>query len=238
VITLIGTGHVFDLRKRLQREVLARAPEVVCLELDAGRLQALLAKQRGGDAPLMYKLLAEFQGRMASEEGILPGDEMLAAFEAAQAARVPVELIDLDAQVAFKRLWDGMGLVEKARFLGSALVGTVLPKSYVEKELAKMQQDYASALDQLAKDYPTVKRVLVDERNAHMAARLAGLGRQGKQRIVAVVGDAHVDGIRGLLAAQGLEVEAVRLQELRAPERGASLTFSTQVDWEPPPGRL
>ncbi|HEV8361284.1 MAG TPA: TraB/GumN family protein [Candidatus Thermoplasmatota archaeon] len=244
MITLIGTGHVFDLRRRLQREVLERTPDVVCLELDPGRLQALLARQRGArkaDVPVAYRLLAEFQDRVASERGIAPGDEMLAAFEAAQLAKVPVELIDLDAQVAFKRLWSSMGLFEKARFLGSALVGMVVPKRFVDKELERIQEDYEGVFAQLARDYPTVKRVLIDERNAHMAARLAGLRGQGKERIVAVIGDGHVDGITALLGQQGYaaELQAVRLRDLQAtqPQGPASVQFSTTVPWQPPPSQ-
>jgi pheromone shutdown protein TraB len=243
VLTLIGTGHVFDLRRRLQREVMARAPDVVCLELDPGRFRALLAKQQGapmGDVPLVYRMLAEFQSKMAAERGIAPGDEMLAAFECARDAKVQVELIDMDAQRAFQRLWSTMGLVEKARFVGSAALGMVLPKRFLEAEMEKLQGDYGDLFDQLARDYPTVKRVLIDERNAHMAARLAGLRGQGKERIVAVVGDGHVEGLRALLTEQGLgaEVEAVRLRELSTPEPAggsASWSFSTTSEGAPPP---
>jgi pheromone shutdown protein TraB len=235
VITLIGTGHVFDLRTRLQRELLARAPEVVCLELDPARLHALLAKQRGkpAEVPLAYRMLAQFQGRIAAEHGIDPGDEMLAAFEAARQASVPVELIDLDAQVAFRRLWEGMGLWERARLLGSAAVSMLLPRRMVEKQLEEMQGDYAGVFEQMAREFPTVKRVLIDERNAHMAAKLATLRQQGRQRIVAVIGDGHVDGIRGMLQRQGLEVEMVRLKDLQAPEPAGSATvrWTTEVEW-------
>jgi pheromone shutdown protein TraB len=237
MITLIGTGHVFDLRKRLQREVLSRAPDVVCLELDPGRLQALLAKRRGAPgaaagAPLAYRVLAEFQGRLAAEHGIAPGDELLAAFEAAQQARVPVELIDLDAQVAFRKLWQSMGLVERARLLGSAFVSMLLPRRMVEEQLEDMQRDYSTFFEELAKEFPTVKRVLIDDRNAHMAARVAGLRRQGRERIVAVVGDGHVDGMRELLGKEGWEVETLRLKDLRVaePAPSAQATWSTTVD--------
>ena len=240
MLTLIGTGHVFDLRRRLQREVMARAPDVVCLELDPGRFQALLARKSGAplpkNVPVVYRMLAEFQERAAADHGIAPGDEMLAAFECARDAKVQVELIDMDAQVAFHKLWTTMGLLEKARFLGSAALGMVLPKRYLEAEMAKLQGDYGDLFDQLAEQYPTVKRVLIDERNDHMAARLAGLRGQGKERIVAVVGDGHVEGLRGLLAAQGItDVDAVRLRELSEPDAppGASYTFSTTVDGPP-----
>lgn len=239
MITLIGTAHVFDLRRRLQREVMERTPDVVCLELDPPRLQALLARQRGeqrqAPAPPAYRLLAEFQDRMAASRGIAPGDEMLAAYEAATAAKVPVALIDLDAQQAFGRLWGAMGLWEKARFLGSAALSAVLPRWYVDRELERIQGDPAGVLEELGKEYPTVKRVLIDERNAHMAARLAALRTQGKERIVAVVGDGHVEGIRGILAARAPpeDVAVVRLKDLTPAEPGgtASYGFATEAEW-------
>jgi pheromone shutdown protein TraB len=94
-----------------------------------------------------------------------------------------------------------------------------------------MQQDYAGTFDALAKEYPTVKRVLIDERNAHMAQRLGELHAQGRERIVAVVGDGHVDGMRDLLAARGLAVECVRLRDLRAqPQPGSSAAWSVTVE--------
>lgn len=238
VITLIGTGHVFDLRTRLQREVMQRSPDVVCLELDHPRLQALLARKRGvkgqAQAPMAYRLLADFQDRMAADRGIMPGDEMLAAFEVAQVAQVPVALIDMDAQKAFATLWARMGLVEKARFLGSAALGAILPKRFMEKEIEQLQSgDFSQLLEQLGKDYPTVKAVLIDERNVHMASRLEVLQTQGKERIVAVVGDGHVEGMQALLRGKGAMVEAVRLRDLQAgavpaPQGTASWSFSTQ----------
>jgi len=60
-------------------------------------------------------------------------------------------------------------------------------------------------LELLRRKAPAVWRVLIDERNTLMAARLAwvvskGLDEGKKPKILAVVGAAHVDGIKGLLA--------------------------------------
>lgn len=241
MITLLGTAHVFDLRHRLQREVMARAPDVVCLELDAPRFQGLMARKRGdaraSPAPLAYRLLAGFQERMASERGVEPGDEMLAAYEAAEQGKVPVALIDMDAQAAFRRLWQGMGLFEKARFLGSALATALLPGWLLDKEVEKLQGDYSAMMEELGREFPTVKRVLIDERNEHMASRLLALRAQGKERIVAVVGDGHVDGMRAILDVRAPgEVEVVRLKDLQQaePQGTASYGFTTSTAWQGP----
>ena len=60
-------------------------------------------------------------------------------------------------------------------------------------------------LELLRRQAPAVWRVLIDERNTLMAARLAwiiskSLEDERKPKILAVVGAAHVDGIRELLA--------------------------------------
>ena len=77
-------------------------------------------------------------------------------------------------------------------------------------------------LELLRRRAPTVWRVLIDERNTLMAARLAwivskSLDEGKKPKILAVVGAAHVDGIRELLANPSA---------IRENMRRLSLTFT------------
>src|SRR5581483_11460021 len=217
VITLIGTGHVFDIGARVREEVRRRAPHVVAVELDPPRYHALRskAKDRKG-TPFFYRMLADFQTRVANEYGVEAGDEMLAAASEAQALGVPLALIDADAQRTFQRLLSEMRFGEKMRLAGSAVVGVLLP----------------------GKSFPTLKRVLLDERNEHMARALAEIAKTN-ERVVAVVGDGHVDGMLAILRAQNAEVEVVRLQDLRAkaaaPTGTAQATVSFDVPSAPPP---
>lgn len=243
MITLIGTGHVFDIGARVRDEIRRRAPHVVGIELDGPRYHALRSrnKDRRG-MPIVYRLLADFQTRIANEYGVEAGDEMLAASDEARAMGVPVALIDKDAQQTFHRLRKEMRFGEKMRLLGSAVVGLVpiLPGKSVEKQVEEMQEDYSSYFVEMGKRFPTLKRVLLDERNEHMARALAQMATTN-ERVVAVMGDGHVDGVRDLLVTLGLPVETVRLKEMRAkgaaPQGNASATVEYTIEAESPPPR-
>lgn len=244
LITLIGTGHVFDIGKRVREEIRLRAPQVVGVELDAPRYHALRDrnKDRTG-VPIVYRLLADFQTRIANQYGVEAGDEMLAAADEARELNVPLALIDKDAQQTFARLRKEMGFGEKMRLVGSAFVGIlpILPGKSIEKQVDEMQDNYAAYFEEMGKKFPTLKRVLLDERNVHMASALAEMSRT-QERVVAVIGDGHVDGIAAILEQQGLPVEMVRLKQLRekrpeppVPVGTATATLSMDVPGDEPP---
>jgi pheromone shutdown protein TraB len=240
VITLVGTGHVFDIGARVREEIRKRGPQVVAIELDPPRYHALRTKNRDrSKTPFVYRMLADFQTRVADQDGVEAGAEMLAAADEARALNVPLALIDKDAQQTFQRLIREMGFGEKLKLAGSALAGLFLPGKSIEKQVDEMQEDYAGYFDEMGKRFPTLKRVLLDERNEHMARALAEMSRT-QERIVAVVGDGHVDGMAEILAKQGLALEVVRLKDLRAPAKPgstATATISWSVPGEGPPPR-
>jgi pheromone shutdown protein TraB len=245
VITLIGTGHVFDIGARVREEIRRRSPNVVAIELDPPRYHALRnkSKDRKG-VPLVYRMLADFQTRIANEYGVEAGDEMLAASNEAQALAVPLALIDADAQKTFQRLMSEMKFREKMRLAGSAVVGILLPGKSVENQVNDMQENYTAYFELMGKKFPTLKRVLLDERNEHMAKALLEISKTN-DRVVAIVGDGHVDGMLKILNAAEAPVEIVRLKDLRAkiaaseppPGGTASATVSFDISAAAPPDK-
>lgn len=243
MITLIGTGHVFDIGNRVREEIRRRGPQAVGIELDPPRYHALRNKNKDKrGVPIVYRMLADFQTRIANQYGVEAGDEMLAASDEAKALGIPLALIDKDAQQTFQRLRGEMRFAEKMRLLGSAVVGIlpILPGKSIEKQVDEMQNDYTAYFIEMEKKFPTLKRVLLDERNEHMAKALASMA-QTNERVVAVMGDGHVDGVQALLEALGLPVETVRLKELRAKSQAvagnASTTITMTIEGESPPPR-
>ncbi len=217
MITLLGVGHVFDLGPRVREEVLRRQPGVVCLELDKSRLHALQTRRRRG-APPLYSVLALLQQWVAQQYGTQVGDEMLAAYEAARELAVPVALIDVDAMETWRRLRREVTPAEVLRILLSLLGALFLRRPRIERELERYRGDSAAYMTTFARQFPSVKRVVVDERNAHMASRIREMqARYGD--VVAVLGDGHVEGLRELLA--GENVQALRLWDLRGEASAA-----------------
>lgn len=212
MITLVGVGHVFQISEQVKDVVRTRHPEVVCLELDAGRYAALVNRNASRSIPLQYRLLAYFQKRMAEKFGTEVGDEMMAAADAAREIGASVALIDVDANRMFAELWRRMSFRERLNLLGGAFVGLFVPKEKVEQEIGRYEQNADDYIKSMGDGFPTIKEVLIDDRNRHMAQQLSALS-QTHRGIVAIVGDGHVPGL--LEALKGIDVEVVRLKDLR-----------------------
>jgi len=157
MIILIGTGHVFDLSNAINRVFDKKLPDVVCVELDKQRYNAIMIKQNNPDAfkqsrrnlPFIYRLLARFQDNMASEYGVSAGDEMLAAINYARSHQIPVEFIDMNAQQLFTKMWRSMPFIEKFRLLFSGFGGLFVSKKRVEEELKNFQNDFDSYIEKI-----------------------------------------------------------------------------------------
>ena len=186
---------------------------MVCLELDPARYQALVHKERSGEVPIQYKLLALFQERLAGKFGTEVGGEMLAAAGAAQEVGAKLALIDMDAAMVFSKLWKRMSMKEKVHLMGGAFVGLFVSKKTVERELDRYENNAEGYIETMGEQFPTIREVLIEDRNGYMADRLKSLSAENPN-VVAVVGDGHVPGILQRLG--GVEVETVRLKDLRA----------------------
>ncbi len=224
MITILGVGHVFDIGPRIRREMLERRPSIVCLELDEARLNALRARRRQKRVPTLYNMLSLIQAWIAQRFGGRVGDEMLAAYDTALELGVPVSLIDIDSLVTWQRLRSSLGPLEAVKLLASGLTAIFIRRERIERELDAYREDYDRFMRSFEKGYPSVKRVLVDERNAHMAGRIREL-HDLHGDLMAVVGDGHVEGLKALLAGQPLE--AIRLWDLRSGESSTGGTSAS-----------
>jgi len=239
MITLIGTGHVFDLSSALIENLDEKKPDVICVELDNQRYNALIMKHTSSEsyknakrnAPIIYKLLARFQESMAKEYGVNAGDEMLTAIKYAQSHQTPLEFIDMNAQNLFTKMLRSMSMSEKFRFLLSAFGGIFVSKKWVENELKRIEGEFETYIEQIGNKFPTIKRTLIDERNLYMKKKLIQL-MDNHENIVACLGDGHIPGISKLLCSDNIEYDTIRLSKLRerkTDEFGtASAHFTTE----------
>lgn len=237
MITLIGTGHVFDLSAALLSIFEEKEPEIIGVELDPQRYQAILLRNTDPityhttkkNLPIIYRILAQFQESMAKEYGVNAGDEMLTAIQYAQSHQLPVAFIDTNAQQLFVRMWNAMPFSEKFRLLFSGVAGFFVSKKRIEQEMKNYQQNFDSYILEIGKKFPTIKHTLIDERNEQMVLKLIAL-HEKHQKIVACVGDGHVPGISVLLQQKQIPFETLRLVELqnrKKPESdGSSAHFS------------
>ncbi|MEO1273564.1 MAG: TraB domain-containing protein, partial [Myxococcota bacterium] len=210
-VILVGTAHVSQASvETVKRTIAQEAPDVVCVELDERRYNALRNKAwwesldlfqviRKGQAPFLLAnlFLSSYQKRMGLATGVKPGAELAAAAIAAEEAGAEVVLCDREIRTTLLRIWRTMPFMSKMG-LASELLGGLLgmgeQQEISEEMLAELRKrdTLTLVLDEMGERHPTIKRTLVDERDTYMAHHI----RTAKgQRIVAVVGAAHVPGI-------------------------------------------
>ena len=233
MITIVGVGHVFDLKQRIREVITERRPNVVCVELDEGRYMAMKHGAEKGSVPLTYRLLANFQNRMAGEYENEPGSEMLVAIEVADEIGARTEFIDMDAMALWSNLRHAMSFREKTKLLFSGIATMFTSKKTVEKELDNFQNNEEAYMELLGEEYPTMKKALVDDRNTYMAMKIREMA-QFYMDILVIVGDAHVAGITKILG--GKDIEIIRLKELQSEKttqktggKEITISFTTEV---------
>ncbi len=248
MLTLIGTGHVFNIGDSVAQIARCCWPDAVCVELDEMRYHALTAdrealeedlRKRGidpeelkksqsskGDSKI-YRRNKRYQEDIAKQNGAQPGADMVAAIGVAKSLSVPVFCVDNDARETFNRMWEEMGTKEKLRYKFSGITDRIGGSRKVDRTQADYYDDEAKYLEEFRKKYPAMTRVLIDERNDAMAKRIAEVARS-HERTVAVVGDGHLNGLIELLPAD-IEKRVVRLHDLTDPER---LNALKQQYWE------
>jgi len=126
-----------------------------------------------------------------------------------------VVLIDRDIHITLKRTWANLGFFDKMA-LGGAIVQSMFSReqiSAVEIENLKQQAHLSEMLSEFAKEMPAVKEPLIDERDQYL---MSGVEAAGGDKVVAVVGAAHVPGMQANL---GKPVDRARLERLPPPSR-------------------
>ncbi len=222
---LLGAAHVIDLSGPLRSVLADRVLDGVAVELDPERAGSLFRpsahpRDRSG-LPLLTRVWALIQRRLGSElGGGEAGAEMKVAALVAQERQLPLFLIDDPMRITVMRLVRAMPFKERVQLLLGAVIALFLPARLVTREMDRYAASPEEYTDHLRQASPTLARVLLDERNEHMAERLTHLRARGYGRLAAVVGDAHLPGLAAALSRRGVAVEAIpfaKLREVRGP---------------------
>jgi len=212
-VRIIGTSHISpESLKKVEQTILEEKPAIVAIELDAKRLFALLHK---GKQRLSFKDIRRvgFKGwafaqigawaekKLGAKVGVTPGAEMLRAVAAAQKTGAKIALIDQDIDVTLKKFSHALTWKEKWNFAKDLFSGVVLRKG-IKIDLSKVpsQKLIEKLINDVKKRYPSIYRVLVQERNEYMAKKLAKITQYHPDAyIIAVVGAGHEKEMTKLL---------------------------------------
>ena len=215
--TLLGTAHISRASIDAVRAAIASGTfDAIAVELDEQRHKALTEPDALAQldlvkvirerkvAPFAANLaLAAYQRRLAEQLDVEPGAELKTAALEAKARGLPLQLIDRDVGITFRRIlqtlrwWDRMKLIAG---LGSGLFADddVSPDDIERLKEGDMLE---SSFGEFARDTPSLYATLIDERDQFMAARLRERS-DGATHVLAVVGAGHLKGMARYLAEE------------------------------------
>lgn len=218
MITIIGTIHVVNIAEPIMFIIKQIWPQAVLVELDVGRYSYLTsgdADKQKSDNDWIISHAAEYQRKLAEARNTTVGNEMLTAVQTGRLVGAEIGFIDDDAAAAMERAWKEMPFGEKFRYFLSAIRDRFKGKKDVQR-LIDDSKFADEAMKDMRRKYPTIVRVLVDERNAKMAEQIKTYSEK-YDNIVVVVGDAHVEGLAELLSDR--ELRKIRLADILDKER-------------------
>ena len=162
-------------------------------------------------------MLASYQRRMGLQLGVKPGSELLEAARVAEACGIPVSLCDRDVRVTLRRAWSALSLWRKFLLLTSLMGSLFDSPELSEEELRRIRQKdvLSEMMRELGEAMPALKEALIDERDAYLAEKIRATPGE---RLVAVVGAGHVEGMIRALQAD----TAIDLAEIESVPRGSS----------------
>ncbi|MBQ1971771.1 MAG: TraB/GumN family protein [Treponema sp.] len=211
-ITLIGTAHISqDSINEVTEAIKTQKPDCVAIELDQKRCDSIknpdswrqldiikVLKRGEGFLLLANLVLASFQKRMGQNVGVRPGDEMVAAMKVAEELNIPTTMVDRPIQTTLRRAWAKNSLWGKCKLL-SAMISSAFTSEKIsseEIEELKNNSEMDSMMKELSDYMPTVKEVLIDERDKYLASHI---WESEGSNIIAVLGAGHLPGVQAYL---------------------------------------
>ena len=115
---------------------------------------------------------------------------MMEGIKQAKDRNVNLVLADRSVKTTFARIWANLSLGEKSNLLTGIITSLFDNEEISEEELQQLKQADAieAALSEVSKEFPTVKKILVDERDQFLAQKIK---TAPGNKVVAIIGAAH-----------------------------------------------
>ncbi len=214
-------------------------PDSICIELDIDRYHKItepekwretditkIIKEKQVGFLLVNIILSSFQKRMAKTMDSTSGAEMLEGIKLAKQNNINLIMADRSIKTTFSRIWNKLTGKEKINLLSGIISSIFEDEEITEDDIAKLKETDAleAALLDIGKEFPTVKEVLVDERDKYLCEKIRTA--PGK-KIVAIIGAAHSIGIKKYLN------EPIDCDELDVVKK-RKITISNIIKWAIP----
>jgi len=142
---------------------------------------------------------------------------MMAAVEAGRAVGAEVVLADRDIQATLLRCYRSLGPLDRLKVLAVLLMLPFAAADIDEKQVEELKDRKAmgDVMETFARQMPSLKRPLIDERDQYL---IASTREAPGPRVVSVIGAAHVPG---MVRALDAPIDRAALSVLPGPSPGA-----------------
>lgn len=226
-ITIIGTSHIAPSSiKEVKDFIENKKPDIVAIELDRGRYNALTKKaERASFISLVFRIGitgtlfavigAYVQNKLGKMIGVEPGADMLSAINAAKKQDIPIYLIDRNIEITLARFSQAFSWKEKFRIIADIFLAVFFKETQIKKygldkiDLSNVpsKQLISKMMLSIKKRYPSIYRVLIEERNEFMVKMLVSVSAKNPDKtILAVVGAGHEEGMMNILKRTKINV--------------------------------
>ncbi|MEM6795970.1 MAG: TraB family protein [Acidobacteriota bacterium] len=224
-VVLVGTAHVSKSSVEVVHRVIeSERPDCVCVELDPQRFEALsrqktwenldlkeVIRRRQLTTLIVNLLLASYQKKLGDDLGVQPGAELLEATQVAERLGIPVELCDRDVRVTLRRATHATPFFRRVLLLSELLASMLESPDITEEQLEELrdQDVLTEMMNEVGARHPSLKRVLIDERDSYLAQKIRD---SPGERLVAVVGAGHMQGIvRALEGGESADLDQLNV---------------------------
>jgi pheromone shutdown-related protein TraB len=212
-ITLVGTAHVSQKSVDLVEEKIRTGEyDRIAIELCPPRFQNLTQKsmwknldiyqvlrQGKGSLLLINLALSAYQKRLAEKIGVEPGQEMIKAIELSTEYDLPLEVIDRDITTTLQRMYREVSFWQKLKLFSSLIASIFIGEEITEQQIEDLKEGdmLHSLVEEFGEVLPSVKKVLIDERDQYMVGKLIEMTKSsdGPKNILAMVGAGHLIGM-------------------------------------------
>jgi len=213
-LVIVGTSHVArQSKKEITKAYEEFRPDVIAVELDHQRLHALLTNQTSKLSPALIRqigvtgylflVIGSFvQKKIGNLVNMQPGAEMKHAALLSRTHQKKLLLADRPIQVTLHRLSKVWRFREKMKMVWDMIVAPF-------KKEERVLLDFRGVPDELVvikllaffkKKYPGLYKVLVHERDVHIAAVVRNYQKKfPDDKVLLVIGAGHVRGVRAIL---------------------------------------
>ncbi|WP_255252003.1 TraB/GumN family protein [Nitrosomonas ureae] len=163
--------------------------------------------------------LGAFQQRMAEQFDIEPGAEMRIAIKDAQAANLPVLLIDRDIGITMKRIYHKVSWWKRFVLFAGLIESVISKEKFSTEEIERLKEGdiLESSFSQFAENEKDLFHPLISERDEYMSARLLKeCFENNYQHVLVVIGAGHLKGMVEQLEGNSITNPSERITLLDA----------------------